>query len=84
MKQIIIEGNHELTCQITISGAKNSAVALIPAALLADDIVTIDNVPDISDIYALIEILEYLGAKVTKHNSKVTIDPRPVVNKEIT
>ena len=83
MKQIIIEGNHELTGQITISGAKNSAVALIPAALLADDIVTIDNVPDISDIYALIEILEYLGAKVTKHNSKVTIDPRPVVNKEI-
>ena len=83
MKQIIIEGNHELTGQITISGAKNSAVALIPAALLADDVVTIDNVPDISDIYALIEILEYLGAKVTKHGGKVTIDPRPVANKEI-
>ena len=72
MKQIIIEGNHELTGQITISGAKNSAVALIPAALLADDVVTIDNVPDISDIYALIEILEYLGAKVTGSVSKAT------------
>ena len=57
MKQIKIEGNHILEGEIKISGAKNSAVALIPASLLSDGIVKIDNVPDISDIDALEEIL---------------------------
>ena len=57
MKQIIIEGNHELSGEIVISGAKNSAVALIPAAILSDGIVTIDNVPNVSDIDVLVEIL---------------------------
>ena len=60
MKQIKIEGNHLLTGTVHISGAKNSAVALIPAALLSDGIVTIDNVPDISDVKTTIKILESL------------------------
>ena len=83
MKKIIINGGKELTGQIKISGAKNSAVALIPAAILSDDIVTIYNVPNISDIEAEKEILEYLGAKVTIDNGTVTIDSRTIVNKEI-
>lgn len=83
MKQIKIEGKHELTGTIKISGAKNSAVALIPASLLSDGIVTIDNVPDISDIKALDEILTYLGAKVTREDSVVTIDGTNIENKEI-
>ena len=58
MKQIIIEGNNYLEGTINISGAKNSAVALVPASLLSDDFVTIDNIPDISDIDALNEILK--------------------------
>lgn len=57
MKQLRIEGNKPLTGTIHISGAKNSAVALIPASLLSDDVVTIDNIPHISDIEALNEIL---------------------------
>ena len=83
MKQIIIEGNHELSGEIVISGAKNSAVALIPAALLSDGIVTIDNVPNVSDINVLVEILEFLGAKVTQNDGRIVIDSRNIENKEI-
>lgn len=83
MKQIIIEGNHKLSGEINISGAKNSAVALIPAAILSDDIVIIDNVPNISDIDALIEILEYIGAKVTRDKSSLIIDSRKIKNIKI-
>ena len=62
MKQMKIKGGMPLTGTIKISGAKNSAVALIPASLLSDGKVTIDNIPNISDIDALNEILNYLGA----------------------
>ena len=64
MKKIKIEGNHLLEGTINISGAKNSAVALIPASILSDEEVQIDNIPNISDIEALNEILTYLGATV--------------------
>lgn len=83
MKRIIINGNKELTGTIKISGAKNSAVALVPASLLSDDIVKIDNIPDISDIDALNEILEYLGAKVTRKDGLMEIDSSSIINKEI-
>ena len=83
MKKIKITGGHELTGTIKISGAKNSAVALIPAALLADDVVTIDNIPNISDTDNLIEILEYLNASVSLENGTMRIDQSNLVNKEI-
>ena len=83
MKQLLIEGGRVLEGTIRISGAKNSAVALIPASLLSDDIVKIDNVPNISDIDALNEILEYLGAKVKRDGEIMEIDSRNIKNKEI-
>ena len=83
MKQIKIEGKHVLEGTIRISGAKNSAVALIPASLLSDGVVTIDNVPNISDIDALSEILEFLGVKVEKKEGLIKIDSSNLVNKEI-
>ena len=83
MKKIKIEGGHKLTGSIQISGAKNSAVALVPASLLSDGIVTIDNIPNISDIDALNEILEYLGAKVSRDGLVMKIDSSSIVNKEI-
>ena len=64
MKQIKIEGGHILSGTVNISGAKNSAVALVPASLLSDEEVKIDNIPNISDIDALNEILEYLGRNI--------------------
>lgn len=83
MKQIVIEGNHILSGEIKIGGSKNSAVALVPASILSDDIVTIDNIPNISDIDALNEILFYLGAKVKKEGNTMIIDSRTIENKEI-
>ena len=83
MKKIKINGGKELKGTIKISGAKNSAVALVPASLLSDGIVTIDNIPNISDIDALNEILEYLGAKVKREKDRMIIDQSNLKNKEI-
>lgn len=83
MSKIKIEGGHKLTGEIEISGAKNSAVALVPAAILCDEEVTISNVPNISDIDSLEEILNYLNAKITRRDGVLTIDSSNIVNKEI-
>ena len=83
MSKIKIEGGHKLTGEIEISGAKNSAVALVPAAILCDEEVTISNVPNISDIDSLEEILNYLNAKITRRDFLLTIDSSNIVNKEI-
>ena len=83
MKQIRIEGGNTLSGIINISGAKNSAVALVPASLLSDELVRIDNVPNISDIDALNEILRWLGATVTRQDGSMIIDSSSIVNKEI-
>ena len=53
MKKMLIKGGYKLSGIIQISGAKNSAVALVPASILCDEEVRIDNIPDISDIDAL-------------------------------
>lgn len=83
MTKIKINGGKKLSGIINIGGAKNSAVALVPAALLSDGIVRIENVPNISDIEALTEILLYLGAKVVHKGDVMEIDSRNIVNKEI-
>ena len=83
MKQIKIEGGKVLSGEIKVSGAKNSAVALVPASILCDEVVTIDNIPNISDIDALKEILNHLGAKTEQEDSTLTIDPTVIDNREI-
>ena len=83
MSKIKIEGNHKLSGEIYISGAKNSAVALIPAAILCDEVVKISNIPNISDIDSLEEILIYLNAKIERDKDSVTIDSSVIENKEI-
>lgn len=83
MKQIEIDGGHILEGTINISGAKNSAVALVPAALLSDDVVVINNIPNISDIDALNKILTYLGAEVLRENDTIKINSKNIINKEI-
>ena len=60
MKQIKIIGGQKLSGTIRISGAKNSAVALIPASILSDDVVNIDNIPNISCIGWIIRLLPHL------------------------
>ena len=83
MKRIIIEGKNGLTGTIKISGAKNSAVALIPASILCDEPVTINNVPNISDIDALNDILKFLNAKIERKSGTIKIDASNITNAEI-
>ena len=78
MKKIVINGGRPIKGEVTISGAKNSVVALIPATILADDIVTLDGVPDISDVASLIEIMTIMGAKIERKEDSLIIDPRGV------
>lgn len=80
MKKIIINGKKPLTGEVAISGAKNSAVALIPAAILADSPVTLEGVPDIQDVHSLIEILEEMGAQTTFEDNTLIIDPTELVS----
>ena len=79
-----IEGNKNLKGTVKISGAKNSAVALIPAAILCDENVKITNIPKISDIDALEEILKYLNAKVERtEDGEIYIGSCNIENKPI-
>ena len=84
MPKIKIEGGHKLTGSISVSGAKNSAVALIPASILCDETVTINNIPDITDVDDLEKILTHLNAKINREKGKVEINSSNIVNKEIT
>lgn len=83
MKRIKIEGGKNLAGTVKISGAKNSVVALIPAAILCDEKVEIHNIPNISDIDALDEILRFIGAKIEKNNDTLIIDASDINNIEI-
>lgn len=78
MQKIIINGGKTLSGEVAVSGAKNSVVALIPAIILSDGIVTLDGVPDISDVDALIEIIEIMGGSVKRDGETLEIDPRGV------
>ncbi len=80
MSKIRIEGGKLLTGTINISGAKNSAVALIPAAILCDEETTILNVPNISDVDSLEEILRCLKAKINRESNSVKIDSSKIEN----
>ena len=75
MDKLIIKGGTRLKGEVIISGAKNAAVALLPATLLIDGICTISNVPNISDIKITCKILEELGAIITWNNeNEITVD----------
>lgn len=83
MKIIKIKGGNILKGKIEVSGAKNAAVALIPASILSDDIATIYNVPEITDIVALEEILRVLNCKTDIDKDRMTIDTKNMKNIEI-
>lgn len=79
MEKLIIKGGNRLVGEVTISGAKNAAVAILPATLLIKGICTINNIPNISDVKIICNILKELGAKITWNTSnEVTIDTRNI------
>lgn len=69
MEKFVIKGGNRLTGEVTISGAKNAAVAVIPAALLVEGVCRIENIPNIQDVSVILEMLVKLGAKVQYINS---------------
>ena len=77
---IIVEGGHRLAGEVRISGSKNATVALIPAVVLATETTTIADVPKISDVNRLINLLEVLNIHVTKNGDNLTIDPSDIKN----
>ena len=79
MEKFIINGGNRLTGEVEISGAKNAAVAIIPATILADEPCVLENVPNINDVSIDLRILRELGAEVTVINkSTIRIDPRNI------
>ena len=84
MPRIKIDGGHKLSGVINISGAKNSAVALIPASVLCDEEVTLNNVPNISDVDALESILIHLNALVRRTGESISVNCKNVINNKIT
>ncbi len=79
MDKFVIKGGTRLKGDVTISGAKNAAVAILPATLLVNGICTIENLPNISDVKIFCEILSTLGAKITWNTpNEITIDTRNI------
>ncbi|SFI67265.1 UDP-N-acetylglucosamine 1-carboxyvinyltransferase [Thermoflavimicrobium dichotomicum] len=78
MDKLVIKGEQTLFGSVQISGAKNSAVALIPATLLSDTPTVLDNVPVIRDVLAYIKIIQDIGVKANWSGNQLTIDPSGV------
>lgn len=83
MKRMIIQGRHRLSGEVTIGGAKNSTVALIPAAILADTPVQFDTVPDILDVHNLMIILKSMNVQSSFTHGVLDIDPTQIVEAEL-
>ena len=75
-EKLRIHGGARLEGEVTVSGGKNAAVAILPAALLGDSPSVIENVPDINDVHIILDMLAYLGAQVKFRDNVATIDPR--------
>jgi UDP-N-acetylglucosamine 1-carboxyvinyltransferase len=80
MEKLMIAGGYPLKGTVRISGAKNSAVALIPATILADSPVTIEGLPNISDVMLLKGLLEEVGGKVQISEEEMTVDPSAMIS----
>lgn len=82
MRQFIIQGGVPLKGEVEISGAKNAAAAILAAAMLCDGVCVIDNLPYISDVVVMAELIEHMGAKVELSPSgRITIDSSTLENK---
>ena len=83
MEKFVIHGGTRLKGEVTISGAKNAAVAILPATLLLEGIYTITNLPNISDVKITCDILQDLGAKITWSSpNEIVIDTRAIDGNE--
>lgn len=81
MEKLIIEGGRKLKGRVQISGAKNSAIALIPAALLGSSRVILDHLPAIKDVEIYGEILQEIGVQISLYGETMEIEPTNVINR---
>ncbi|KAA0548621.1 UDP-N-acetylglucosamine 1-carboxyvinyltransferase [Bacillus sp. BGMRC 2118] len=80
MEKLKIEGGNKLRGTVRVSGAKNSAVALIPATILADSPVIIDGLPNISDVQILSDLLQEIGGTVSLNENEIIVDPSRMIS----
>ena len=80
MDKFVIKGGNKLSGTVEVSGAKNSALALMPATLLNSGINAINNTPEVSDIYTMIKLLNHLGVETLFKNHKLTLDTSKIKN----
>lgn len=73
MEKLLVSGGKPLHGEVVISGAKNAAVAIIPAALLVKGVCRIENVPDISDVDIIVKMIASLGAKVERPDTNTLV-----------
>ena len=84
MTKYVIHGGNALHGEVNISGAKNAALAIIPAAMLVDGCCRIENIPQISDVTMILQILQELGADVrTVNRTTVDIDCSHIHNRQV-
>lgn len=84
MTKYVIHGGRPLYGEVEISGAKNAAVGIIPAALLVDGVCRIENIPQISDVTLILNILQELGAEVrTVNRTTVDVDCSRIQNRQV-
>ncbi|HIE09661.1 MAG TPA: UDP-N-acetylglucosamine 1-carboxyvinyltransferase [Armatimonadetes bacterium] len=82
MQAIVIRGGREARGEVDLSGSKNASLAILAAAMLAEDVSVIENVPDIADVRTMINVLESLGCKCSFKDGAVTVDARNLTSFE--
>jgi len=74
LDKFVIEGGHKLSGRVKISGAKNSALALMPATLLNNGVNSFSNIPKVNDIYTMIKLLKHIGVETSFNNNNLELD----------
>jgi len=80
LDKFVIEGGHKLSGRVKVSGAKNSALALMPATLLNNGINSFSNIPKVNDIYTMIKLLKHLGVEASFENNSLELDTSKISN----
>ncbi len=83
MKNFLVKGGNKLSGSVSVIGSKNAVLPIISAALLTSEKTVLTNVPEIEDVYQMIQILEYLNVKTEFSQNKLVIDPSNIQNKFI-
>lgn len=80
VEKLVIHGGHPLRGDVQVRGGKNTSLAVLSAALLCDEPVTLENLPDIEDVHVLLELMRRLGARIQRSGRNATIDPRQLTS----